>query len=496
MQQCDLTVCGNAIEPVAEIRWDPFAIRSSGDYDRTSRLEEGRDTTTVQFVAHISQEGPQRSQSFWEDIQQTDDWLTTLGKEVTGRRLTIRARSLRQVSPWVPEINQPLRLEGWLTPMSVDLTWRYLVKFLVEQGPDHLLIPLEGDAHVGWDGHLLTIQAPRQSWIWRTIEELWDPFSWSPIDMEEWWEGHAPYLAQRYGWGFMSQTTPRPFWEEWQLGANRGHEGVLQNLFTTLVAQMGARRVRVRWHQETLPQAELLLGLPIRLREITMDIVNPRPVLWQRHRIGLAGLKSHMAWEIPHWNKQFANTLILRRWRHDSRLEAHYRLTNPIAGHEDSLRAFRQERHVLPIFRWYPVQKTLISHSWQGTVERARTYQRLDQLATYLSARPWPVLRLNEKFPARLRFDHSVWHQDPIRSQPGTWVYVHRAGPEIILAWPQHEHPGHIAIQWSGSLSAQGLEILDPLRTVASATKNWRYWAWLVTAHVMPTIEEWVRDQR
>lgn len=449
----------------------------------------------MQFVAHISQEGPQRTQSFWDDIQQTDDWLAALGKEVTGRRLTIRSRSLRQLTPWEAAINQPLKLEGWLTPMSVDLTWRYLVEFLVQQGPDHLLIPVEGDAHVAWDGRLLTIQAPRHSWLWRTIEEVWNPFAWSPTATEEWWEGHEPFFAQRYGWGFMSQTTPRPLWEEWQLGADQGHECLLQALFTSLLTRLGARRVRVRWHQETFPHAELLLGLPIRLREITLDIVDPQLLLPPHRRLGMTGLKSYMAWEIPRWNSQFSNTLILRRWRHDSRLEAHYRVVNPISGHEASHRAFRQERHMLPIFRWYPVQKTPLSRSWHDTVERARAHQRLDQLASFLSSRPWPTPRGSEEIPSRLRFDHTLWRQDPIRSQPGTWVYTHRAGPEVVVSWPKHEHPGHLAIQWTGSATSQGLEVIDPTRTIATQTKNWRYWAWLMTQHVMPLIEEWVRNQ-
>lgn len=376
--------------------------------------------------------------------------------------------------------------------MSVDLTWRYLVQFLLAQGPDHLLIPIDQDAHIGWDGHLLTIRAPRQSWLWRTIADVWNPLSWQPIDMEEWWEGHDPFLAQRFSWGHWSQTTPQPSWEEWQLAAHRGFEFILEDLFSSLVARLGARRVRVRWHQETIPKSERLLGLPIRLQEVTLHIVDPHLAGWPSLRPGLVGLKAHMTWEIPRWNSQFANTLVLSRWGQTSRLEAHYRLLDFVSGHEASHRAFRQERHVLPIFRWYPVKKSPISRSWHQTVQRARNYQRLDRLATFLASHPWPQLGVDEALPARLRFDRSIWHRNPIHSQPGTSVYTHRSGPEVMVFWPQGEHPGYVSIQWSATSGSRGIEILDPLRTIVRETKNWRYWAWLITEHVMPLVEEWV----
>lgn len=448
----------------------------------------------MQFVAHISQEGTQRNQSFWHDVAETDDWLARLGKEVVHRHLTVRARSLRQVTPWDSVINQPIQLEGWLTPMAVGLTWRYLVEFLVPKGPDHLLIPVDADAHIEWDGHLLTIEAPRQSWLWRTIEEVWDPFSWPAINVEEWWEGHDPFLAQRFAWGFMLQTSPRPLWEQWQLSANRGHELVLQKLFTRLVSALGDRRMRVRWHQESLPAAELLLGLPIRLREITLRIADPDPRLWQRHHIGLMGLKAHMAWEIPRWSHQFANTLILRRWRHDSRLEAHYRVVDAVFGSEDSHRAFRQERHLLPIFTWYAVEQAPVSHSWPDTVGRAAIHQRLDQLATFMDSRPWPQLGVHDTLPTRLRFDRSLWRHDPIRSQPGVWVFLHESGAEVVVSWPKHEHPGHLAVRWAGIQTTHGIKILDPVGPSVKGAQGWRYWAWLTTHHAMPLVEEWARQ--
>ncbi|MHB1610116.1 MAG: hypothetical protein ACYCT0_00325, partial [Sulfobacillus sp.] len=151
----------------------------------------------MRYVAHISQLPKTTVSSFWDDVRHTERWLRSLGKEVASRQLTLGARSLRQLNAWQGWQQGPLVLEGWFDPMSVELTWRYLIEFLADWGPHSIRIPCGGDAEVRWSPGHLTIRAPHLSWVWQKIEESWELSQWERQDLTEWHETAHPYRAWR-----------------------------------------------------------------------------------------------------------------------------------------------------------------------------------------------------------------------------------------------------------------------------------------------------------
>ncbi len=448
----------------------------------------------MRYVAHISQLPKTTVSSFWDDVRHTERWLRSLGKEVASRQLTLGARSLRQLNAWQGWQQGPLVLEGWFDPMSVELTWRYLIEFLADWGPHSIRIPCGGDAEVRWSQRHLTIRAPHLSWVWQKIEESWELSQWERQDLTEWHETAHPYRAWRMPWGYVQQSSPSTYWNEWDFYADAGFEPMIGKLWSALAVRLGSRSMRVLWHQETLPRSELLLGLPIHLIQAGMSIVNPPSLFWESSVLrvpALRGLRCNMSWEVPDWSPYWANTVFLRRWRQATRLEAHYRARLGQNWDMSAHRSLRHERRSVPVFAWTATQSPGTGGSWEHLQQRAADHGRLDALAKSLSVRKWPGAPT--MWPVRLRYSRSQWHIEMLQSDTGKWVISHRQGPQIVIGWPRHSHPGWLLVKWPDTLGS-GLEVLDPEQHLDTTNTDWRYWAWLVTEHLMPDIERWLRS--
>lgn len=447
----------------------------------------------MQFLAKFSHTSESRKISFWEDAWDTENWLKSLGKSIERRDLVLRARGLSLLRPWTAWQTQPLTVEGWLYPMDIRLTWDYLLEFLTALGPDSIWIPCGGDSLITWHPRGMTIRAPRDSWIWALVEEVWDPASWHPLDEIEWWVEGCPQNARRFSWGFVESRVVANGWEEWRLVAEEDQSPVVATLWRQLVERLGSRPVRVRWRQERLGPEESLLGLPVRYTMVEMLIPGTDPATFIRdlsNTHDLYGLRVWMQWLIPQWNRHWGTRVTLRKWKQSSRLEAHYwPKTMDTSG---AVRQMRREIRRLPILDMRPVLFEVDSlDSWDALKRRGNEWHRLERLAAELTNVRWP--HKFSDYPDRIRVPEP-WQWSFLESQRGTWVLSHPSGLRIAITWPVRGHPGTLNIRLAHVLGLH-LKDMDPWMTINRFNQDWRYWATLLTDYLIPRVEKWLAAQ-
>lgn len=439
----------------------------------------------LQFLAQFSQAPPSRRVSFWQDAVDTERWLESLSKEVSHRQLVLSARTWRHLAPWREWQRSALMLQGWLHPMEIQLTWKYLLNFLAEQGPDAVFIPCGGDAWVSWAPGEIVVRAPRESWIWAMVENAWDPASWQALDEIEWWMGGRPQHARRFSWGIAEYGTVAPGWEEWRL---TGESLALSEKWRELAERLGARPVKVRWRQEHFGGQEKLLGLPIRVghMELLARPMGPEHIRQLASGPEPVGVKARLEWSVPQWNPFWQAQITLRRWHQSARLDARFGPTSGDTG--AALREMRREIRKLPILSVSPLPADLPGGSaWSRLCYVARQHHRLESLTRTLSQRVWPAMRPG---CGRIRLPQGDWRILPVESRSGLWVIGRSDGLRIGCVLPHHEHPGNLFVRLPAT---QGVTLweLDPRHTVDRYQKDWRYWAALVVNHLVPEVDAW-----
>lgn len=447
----------------------------------------------MRFVAHISRLPPTVRNSFWDDVGYTEEWLVGLGKEATGRTLTVAGHNLRQLESWWGWQQRPAVLEGWIDLMSVEFTWRYLEAFLVDIGPRQIHVPCGGESEVQWSPGHLVVRAPEMSWLWPRLREVWARYGLVARESLDWQALSRAYRATRLPYGYILETQPRSCWNEWHLTVEPGQDDTaLNRVWADLVQRLGVRSLRVRWYQEMLPRTESLLGLPVRMVQARLTVTNPPSLLWDSkslQRPSLRGLRCHLSWEVPEWSRHLSNTVVLRRWRQGTRLEAHFR-PRTAEWEPAAYRALRRERRQLPVFAWAVSPGHDDLPTWESLQHQAHDHQQLARLAEFLNSLGDPGLP--DIWPPRIRYRREIWKVDSLASVPGQWTISHGLGPKIVVSWPRHNHVGWLSLKWG---SSTGVALVAPLGGDAQDSLNqWRYWAWVITMHLMPQIENWLED--
>ncbi len=449
----------------------------------------------MRYVAHISRLPATARNSFWDDVRYTEEWLAGLGKQATGRRLTIVGHNLRQLESWWGWQQKPLVLDGWIDLMSVEVTWRYLVAFLADVGPLQVHIPCGGESEVSWSPGHLVIRAPDMSWLWSRLREVWIKHGFVSRESLDWQALSRIHRATRLPYGYVLESQPRSCWNEWSLTVEPGQDDeALNRVWANLIQRLGVRSLRIRWHQETPPRNESLMGLPIRLVQVRLTVTNPPSLLWETNSLqhpSLRGLRCLLSWELPEWSRHLSNTVVLRRWRQGTRLEAHFR-PRTTEWEPAAHRALRRERRQLPVFAWAVSPGPTELPTWRDLQQQAHDHQQLARLAEFLNTLPNP--QLPNVWPSRIRYRREIWKVDALTSIPGQWTISHGLGPKIVVSWPRYHHVGWLSLKWG---SSTGLALVAaPGEGAQTRLSQWRYWGWFITRHLMPKIENWLEDNQ
>jgi hypothetical protein len=427
---------------------------------------------------------------FWPDVEQTEEWLQSLHKDVTTRSLILKGRSIAQLEPWLPWIRAPLEIEGWLNPMEVHLTWRYLLQFLVASGPDAIVIPCGGDAVVSWTPGAITIRAPHDTWVWAYAIDSWDPAGWAVTDRVEWWEHGRLQQAARTPWGLFEQWQYPYGMEEWRLIADAPFFGRILAWWEQLAERLGTRPVKVSWRQEPEHSPHSILGLPVRVNWFGLKISAEQPEFWSAVRTWPEpkGLRAEMQWWSPLWNEFWGTKVTLRRWRQSTRLEAQYTLLRGTLQ-KRAVKLIRQEMHRFPIFHMQAVIASQIRYdaqTWQGLEERAHASQIKEELIAQLRQYPWPVVA-NFDPAGRIRLPEG-WMIDRLSSHKGVWTLRHQDRPvRVQVFWPRKQHAGNITVIVANQVNAT-LQDLDPHALIDRFSSNRRYWVHVVAKHLLPAL--------
>ncbi len=443
----------------------------------------------MRYLAQISEAPRTRTQSFWQDALATEAWLEAEGKQVRGRQLTLRSRGLRALAPWLVYQSQPLAIDAWLDPMDITVTWNYLVRFLVELGPERVWIPCGDDAWVGWTPQKVTIRAARESWLWALVEDVWDPASWSSEEELEWWAEGRIQHARRLPWAISEHRSWMTGWEEasiTQHQAGRRASETLTLLWMRLAERLGARPVRVKWLQEKPSDGEQLLGIKARYVSCDLGIVGsgsqwldalaeaPEPL----------HIRAQATWTVPHWSPDWATVMTLRRVQRGSRLEATYAPRGPLS--RVSWQTLQRERRQIPILQIRPLALAEEqSERWEQLQVEAESYQHRERLTAFLRDYAWPEGGLAVPDRIRLRGGWTIWRWG---SQSGLWVLRSSKGLEVHIEWPTQAHPGHLGVAVQGS---QPIAMSDWVRQsrFKRLTHNPRYWAAWVVGRLLPALE-------
>lgn len=440
----------------------------------------------MRFLVEFSKMPKSYSSSFWDDVSNTEHWLQTLNKDVGQRQLELTTQSPRLLTPWIFEQRQPVHMEGWLYPMEAGLTWQYLTGFLSANGPDYLLIPLGTNGGITWSTDRIVIRAPRQSWVWLWVEEIWDPASWQPVEELEWWFEGRLYRAYNLGDVIVEERVAGPGMEEWVV--TRGIPGAdLLRWWSQLVWKLGSHSVRVGWRDEFFSLEQRLLGLPVQHVKARLRLTGNYGYLTQSHEWPPPkGLKAQFEWDIPTWDSHWNVHLVLNKWKHASRLEAKYQLQS-----SDNTAAFRHLRHQqksLPIFRLQPIMDIERPREWSRLKEVSLQYHQLEALQRNLTQYPWPEQILES--PRRIRLAPEwkpVWSE----SEPGKWTFVHQHSQlRLQISWPKYAYAGDITMHFDKTYSF-GLDAIDPLHRINRGSTDWRYWALVAKDWVMPAVSRW-----
>lgn len=462
-----------------------FVFALEIEYHRAITKKGGE---VVRFLAQFSASPHSRLTSFWHDAQVTETWLQSLGHQVSERRLHLRARSRRQLLPWLRFQHLPLRLEGWLESMEVPVTVRYLIPFLGRPGMLLISIPCGGESLVEWRPGQVLVRAPRDSWVWDAVEDVWDPASWHSEDEIEWWIDGRPHHAERLSWGTAEHRTLGAGFEEWRLDADDGMWEAVDGRFLDLAQRLGTRPMKVHWSRESMPIREELIGVGVRFTAISMDVIDTGELVDQLQQMPEPlGLKVSQEWTIPHWNQYWETTLWLRRFQGASRLEAFYRPRRPdFSVTASAWRSVRREIRQLPILHVRPLTLDVVGKTtWGALSEEAARYRNLERLEDYLKAVKWPDLE--GSWPgSRLRFDaESSWHLVPLESQTGRWVLADNRGLSITVEWPAHSHPVHVSVRIG---TTSGVSVLTHT-PYSRQIRHWRFWAEVILRAVIPALD-------
>ncbi|AUW93754.1 hypothetical protein BXT84_07180 [Sulfobacillus thermotolerans] len=424
-------------------------------------------------------------------MERTEEWLQRLNRGVASRVLTLAGNSPTLLAPWTPWLRAPMEIVGWLNPMEVQLTWQYLLHFLAASGPDSVVIPCGGDAVVSWQPGTITIRAPHNTWVWALATDSWDPAGWHFHDRVEWWKHGRLQQAARTHWGIFEQWQHPYGIEEWRLRADSGAEEQLTVWWEKLANLLGSRPVKVSWRQEHSRNPHNILGLPVRVAWLGLKIAVDSDSLQQ----GVAqwpeplGLRASMHWSSPQWNPFWSTRVVLKRWRQTTRLEAHYTLLkSPL--HKSAVKTMRQEMHRFPIFRVQPVEARSVEDnpsSWLTLVNRARFAFFKEHLMTSLRSYPWPAVR-EVRLPTRIRLPLE-WRLDRLGSRDGVWAIRHQRLPLVVMVhWPRPHHAGGVTVTIGGEVHAS-LSDLDPYTRIDRFAQDWRYWAYMLSQHLLPAID-------
>lgn len=435
----------------------------------------------MRYLAQISEAPRRGNESFWTDAWTTEEWLFNEGKAVSSRRLLLRSRTMRALSPWLGFQTQPLAIDAWLDPMDTTVTWTYLVRFLVEMGPERIWVPCGNDAWVGWSPQQLTIRASRESWLWTLAEDIWDPASWSEHTGLEWWAEERLQHAVRMPWGISEQRAWPTGWEEWTLSAAPED---LTPLWLTLADRLGSRPLRVKWRQEAASDSETLLGL--KARYITCDLSASGDGQWLK-TLGQGPdpvhIRAQMVWTMPAWSQDWSTVLTLRRVQRGTRLEATYNPRQPMRL--SAWRSLRRDRRRIPILQMRPLVLSVEpKDSWDRLVAEAQSHHRRDRLAQFLENAVWPAE--GSSAPTRLRLP-AAWRIRRWASQPGLWVIALGDGLEVHIEWPTPHHPGNVGVSIPGSAP---LPMNSWVRHSGfkRLSRDRRYWATWVVQSLLPLL--------
>ncbi len=427
-------------------------------------------------------------------MKQTEEWLRILDKKVTHRTLVLQGKTMAQLEPWLPRLRSPIELEGWLDPMEVQLTWRYLIEFLVNSGPDSIMIPCGGDAAVQWVPGRIIVRAPHNSWIWSHVTDSWDPAAWPVKERVEWWEHGRLQQAARTQWGLFEQWQYPYAVEEWRIHVSRDFSSALEAWWQQLAKRLGNRPLKVTWKKEEAENPHKILGLPVRLTLVGIKISGDEHGFWSSvlHWPEPRQLRAVMHWFSPEWNKCWSTRVSLKRWKQGTRLEAQYTLNHrPLT--KDAVRIMRHEMHHFPIFHLQPVMTSDIartSQGWAGLVDRATASQWKEQVTNQLIAYSWPRPQFM-RIPPRIRLGSS-WIIDRLSSHPGIWSLKHRFLPLTVqIHWPRKNHPGNLTVTFRNQISAN-LHDLDPRSDIDRFSLNRRYWIAIIAYRILPLLEQLV----
>ena len=442
----------------------------------------------MRYLAQFSEAPRTGARSFWDDARATEEWLNREGRRVDVRRLTLRARGIRALEPWLNHQSRPLTIDAWLDPMETAVTWAYLVQFLAEMGPERIWVPCGDDAWVGWTGRQLIIRASRDSWLWALAEDVWDPASWSERTELEWWSEGRLQHAVRLPWGISEQRGWLTGWEEWTLSADRSR---LTPLWLKLAERLGSRPLRVKWQEERAPQRESLLGL--KARYITCDLISqglsPEWLDHLTHSAEPLHVRTQLMWSVPQWSEDWSTVMTLRRVQRGTRLETTYTPRRGLG--RDTWRSLQRERRQIPILQIRPLVLTPSSQDrWPELEQEAARHQRLEQLAHHVASYDWPKPGVKQQQRIRLR---PGWQIERWASQAGLWVLSHSGGAQVHIEWPTEAHPGNIGITVRG---AAPIPMSDWVRQsrFKRLTREKRYWALWIDQILMPALESFSRQ--
>ncbi|AEJ39850.1 hypothetical protein TPY_1669 [Sulfobacillus acidophilus TPY] len=445
----------------------------------------------MQYLAQLT--APPRSGrqalTFWDTARETETWLHQEQKPVTRRILTLKAKSLPLLNPWREWQTGPLAIEAWLNPMDLAVTWQYVRHFLTEPNLVDIAVRLGQESWLEWhQAGRVHIQAPHQARIWAWIQEMWHPAQWPVLAEETWREYQRPQVARQYAWGIGQFRQIKAGWTEWSLAASPDHVGWLSEQWTTLVARLSPRPVRIRWRQEHLPTAEELLGLPVRLvwAELTLNTRSTDTFnAWMEHEPQY--LKAQLVWQVT-WHAEWQAELRLIRSGPAPRLEAIFSPTAAKTGEPALWTPLKQDGKRLPFLTLAPLTP-VEPQSWQDIQQKARQRRWLDGFYRFADQWSWPSL---VEAPRRVRIPNG-WRW--ARAEAGTsgWVICRSTdGLCVRIDWPRQHHPGHVTLYYPGTAGTS----LDPfIPGSLRDTRHWKAWGTWVTESLLPAILAWDRTQ-
>jgi hypothetical protein len=437
----------------------------------------------MRYLAQFSEAPKTGVRSFWEDAQATEDWLVHEGRQVSHRELTLRARTMRALRPWLHAQSKPLVIDAWLDPMEITVTWSYLIHFLAELSPDRIWIPCGNDSWVGWTPRQVVIRAASQSWLWAIVEDVWDPAGWLDRSELEWWADGRLQHVVRLPWGISEQRVWSTGWEEWTLNADSEQ---LRPLWLGMAERLGARALRVRWCQETFSTEESLLGIPARYLTCELAAVGRGPdwLKWLALAPEPTHVRAQAVWSMPQWNRDWAIVMTLRRVQRGTRLETTYTPRGSIGP--EMWKSLQRERRQIPILQLRP----LLNHAntdglWDRLQSEARRHQRQERLTQHLKCANWPTALASDDGRIRLR---PGWTIRRWASQPGLWVIGNDADIEVSIEWPTEAHPGNIGVAVT---STEAIAMNEWVRDshFKRLSRDRHYWANWINQILLPVLE-------